>query len=315
MNRRWKVVVIHGVLVGFAALTLLPFAFSVNNMFRSSREFYQSFFSFPDAVEGLVEVAWRYASGEAGPMEVESSDGARFVVERGEAWGHYVERLLEGPETAWRLVRPYLLNSLIVSTLTALGVCLLGSAAAYIFARYRFMGRDALFMVFLATMMVPGVLTLVPSFMLVRELGLMNTYWAMILPYIAGGQVFAIFVFRSFFSGLPEELFESARMDGAGHLSIYYNIVLPLSKPVFSVVIIMNVLGTWNNFLWPFVTNTDGSKHVIASGLFTLARSGDGSNLSTMYSGYAFSSIPLLILFLFATKPFMSGITRGALKA
>ena len=137
----------------------------------------------------------------------------------------------------------------------------------------------------------------------------------MVLPYIAGGQVFAIFVFKSYFDGLPEDLFESARIDGAGHLQIYWQIVLPLSRPIVSVVAIMNILGTWNNFLWPFVTNTEGKHHVISSGLFVLATTVHASNFSTLYAAYAISSIPLLVLFVYATRPFIRGVTSGAFKA
>ena len=147
-----------------------------------------------------------------------------------------------------------------------------------------------------------------------KQLGLLNTYWAMVLPYVAGGQVFAIFVFRSFFTGLPEELFESARLDGAGHWGLYWNIVLPLSRPVFSVVVIMNILGTWNNFLWPFIVNTNDAHQVVASGLYTMARSGVSSSSSTMYAAYLLSSIPLLLIFVYATKPFIRGLTSGAVK-
>jgi ABC-type glycerol-3-phosphate transport system permease component len=208
-----------------------------------------------------------------------------------------------------------MLNTIIVATLTVTGVLLLGSATAYVLARYRFTGHRALFLYIISTMMFPGVLTLVPSFLLVKNLGLLNTYGAMVLPYIAGGQVFAIYVFKSYFEGLPEDLFESARIDGAGHLHIYWQLVLPLSRPVFSVVAIMNILGTWNNFLWPFITNTDGKHHVVASGIFVLANSAHASNFSTLYAAYAISSIPLLILFAYATRPFMRGVTSGAFKA
>ena len=164
-------------------------------------------------------------------------------------------------------------------------------------------------------MVFPAVLTLVPSFLLVKQLGLLNSYWAMILPYVAFGQVFAIFVFRSFFAGLSEELFESARLDGAGHWALYWHIVLPLSRPVFSVVIIMNVLGTWNNFLWPYIVNTDDRHHVLASGLYTMAVSSISADFGTMFAAYTMSSIPLLVLFIYATKPFIRGLTSGALKA
>lgn len=310
-----KTLLIHIVLIALAVQTLLPFAFTLNNVFRSNFEFYRDFFSIPDAFKGIVQVAGRYLSGDESTLVVRDETGEAVVVPRDQALGMYLEAAIRGPRLAWEHVRPYTFNSLIVSLLTALGVCALGSSTAYILSRYRFMGSRAIFVMFLATMMFPGVLTLVPSFLLVKELGLLNTYWAMILPYVAGGQVFAIFVFRSFFAGLPEELFESARIDGAGHLSSYWHLILPLSKPVFSVVIIMNILGTWNNFLWPFIVNTDGSRQVIASGIYTLATSQFASNFSTMYAAYAISSIPLLILFMYATKPFIRGITSGGLKA
>ncbi len=140
-------------------------------------------------------------------------------------------------------------------------------------------------------------------------------YWAMVLPYIAGGQVFAIFVLKGFFDGLPEDLFEAARIDGAGHFAAYRHIVLPLSKPVLSVVLIMNVLGTWNNFLWPFIVNSEGRYHVVASGLYVLATSTYSSDIGTLFAAYVLSSIPLLILFVYATRPFIQGVTSGAFKA
>jgi ABC-type glycerol-3-phosphate transport system permease component len=311
MSRR-KAIAIHVVLICLACLTLVPFAFMVNNVFRSNTEFYHDFFSIPEAFKGLARTA---AAGSGETVEIEDDKGRTSRVSRAEAAGHYADGAVRGPKMAWEVLRPYVVNSLLVSILTAAGVCIIGSSTAYILARYRFMGSRGVFVVFLATMMFPGVLTLVPSFLLVKSMGLLNTYWAMILPYLAGGQVFAIFVFRSFFKGLPEDLFESARIDGAGHVGLYLNIILPLSLPVFSVVIIMNILGTWNNFLWPFITNTDGSHHVIASGLYTMATSQHNQNFSTMYAAYAISSIPLLVLFVYATRPFIQGMTKGAFKA
>ena len=311
MMRRGQHVATHAVLVIVAALTLLPFVFVVNNLFRSNTEFYHDFFSVPAAFTGLARAL---AVGEDETMEVEDEMGQRALLPRAEAVAHYLGQSARGPRQAWQVLRGYMVNSLIVSVMTAIGVCLIGSSTAYILARYRFLGSRAVFLLFLATLMFPGVLTLVPSFLLVKAMGLLNTYWAMILPYIAGGQVFAIFVFWSFFKGLPEDLFESARIDGAGHLGLYLNIILPLSKPVFSVVVIMNLLGTWNNFLWPFITNTDGTHHVVASGLYVMATSPYASNFSTLYAAYAISSLPLLILFVYATRPFLQGVTQGALK-
>ncbi|MBX3750319.1 MAG: carbohydrate ABC transporter permease [Opitutaceae bacterium] len=311
---RARLFAIHAVLVCTAALTLLPFAFVVNNALRDNFEYNRSFFGPPQAFVGLAQAGWRQATGDDRPLSVQLESGEVRSMTRGEVATHYWDKLTLGIRRAWTVLRPYLFNSFVVSGLTALGVAALGSGTAYLLARYRFLGRDFIFGFILATMVFPGVLTLVPSFLLVKQLGLLNTYWAMVLPYVAGGQVFAIFVFRSFFTGLPEELFESARLDGAGHWGLYWNIVLPLSRPVFSVVLIMNILGTWNNFLWPFIVNTNDQHQVVASGLYTMARSGVASSSSTMYAAYLLSSIPLLLLFIYATKPFIRGMTSGAVK-
>ncbi len=277
---------IHAVLILILSFTLLPFVFVINNSFRTNLEMNHSFFGLPRALSGIA------------------SNTSAALAELTKSYSY-----------AWEVLRPYTLNTLFVSAVTALGVITIGSITAYVFSRYRFPGHKWMFLVILSFMMIPGVLTLVPSFMLVKKLGLLNSYWVLILPYIAGGQIFAIFLFKSFFDGLPGELFESARMDGAGHLRQYWSIVLPLSKQVLSVVLILNVLGTWNNFLWPFITNSDAKFHVVSSGLYTMSSSSLAANYATMYAGYLLSSIPMLILFLYATKPFMSGVTSGAFKA
>ena len=302
---------IHSILICFSAMTLLPFVFVVNNALRTNAEYYHDFFSIPGALTDAVAATAAMVTG----TPLTNATGTPTQITADDALSASVEQLTRGPRLAWKVIRPYMLNTIIVALLTVTGVLLLGSATAYVLARYRFAGHRALFLFIISTMMFPGVLTLVPSFLLVKNLGLLNTYGAMILPYIAGGQVFAIYVFKSYFEGLPEDLFESARMDGAGHLHIYWQIVLPLSRPVFSVVAIMNILGTWNNFLWPFITNTEGKQHVVASGIYVLAKSAHASNFSRLYAAYAISSIPLLILFAYATKPFMRGVTSGAFKA
>ena len=208
-----------------------------------------------------------------------------------------------------------MLNTIFVCGVTVVGVVLVGSVSAYVFSLCHFKGRKVLFVAVLAFMMIPGVLTLVPSFLWVKKLGLLNSHWVLILPYIAGGQIFAIFLFKSFFDGLPGEMFESARMDGAGHFKLYWSLVMPLSKSVIAVVAIVNILGTWNNFLWPFITNSDAKYHVVSSGLYLMGRSNVSANYGTMFAAYVLASIPLLVLFLYATKPFMSGVTSGAFKA
>jgi ABC-type glycerol-3-phosphate transport system permease component len=270
----------HAVLILLLAIILTPFVFLINNSLRTNYEMDHAFFGLPEA---LGKRNW--------------------------------SALFQSYRDAWQVLRPYTLNTLFVAGITALGVTGLGSVTAYVFSRYRFPGHRALFMVILSFMMIPGILTLVPSFLLVKSLGLLNSYWVLILPYIAGGQIFAIFLFKSFFDGLPGELFESARMDGAGHFRQYFNLVLPLSKQVFSVVLVTNVLGTWNNFMWPLITNSDAKYHTVSSGLYLMSSSTVATNYANMFAAYMLSAIPMLVLFLYATKPFMAGLTSGAFKA
>ncbi len=299
----------------FGALTLIPFVFALNNSFRTNFEMDHAFFGLPENLIQMARASVAAISGSDRVFTVETDAGEVLEVTGWDAADHYWRAATKGYRVSWGSLRPFMINTFFVCGVTTLGVVTLGSISAYILSRYRFYGSKAIFYFIISTMMFPAALTLVPSFMVVRNLGLLNTYWAMILPYIAGGQVFATFVFKGFFDGLPEELFESARIDGAGHFRIYVDIVLPLSKPVLSVVAIMNILGTWNNFLWPFIVNTDGHYHVIASGLYVLATTNFAQNYSSLFAAYMTASIPLLILFTYATKPFVQGVTSGAFKA
>jgi len=151
-------------------------------------------------------------------------------------WDNYV--------TAFQELQSHILNSVAVSAGSALGVVALGSLTAYVFAFYRFPAKNVLFYAILSILMIPGVLTLVPAFMVVKQLGLLNTRWVMILPYISGGQVIAIFILRSFFETIPRDLCDSARVDGANDFHIYRMIVYPLAKPIVGVIVIMDILGS-----------------------------------------------------------------------
>jgi len=312
--RKLRQILLKFVIGIFAALTLIPFAFVLNNSFRTNNEMYQEFFGLPNAIKKMVHCV-RVWDQENTLVEVINEKCEAEQLPPRQALRQAWLTATKGYRLGWTVLRKYLLNTLVLVVCTAAGVVLFASISAYTLSRYRFPGHRGIFYFIIAAMMFPGVLTFVPSFMVVRELGLLNTYWVMILPYIAGGQVFATFIFKSFFDGLPEELFESARIDGAGHFQIYTQIVIPLSKPVISVVLIMTTFGAWNNFLWPFVTLPEGELHPIASGLYVMATSPFGQNMSTLFSAYMVSSLPLLIIFTYATKPFIEGVTSGAFKA
>ncbi len=312
-RKNWK---LHLAILAFAIPTLLPFYFVINNSFRSNTEMYHSFFGFPKTLKYIAVYSIKTLKGEKGTVTVhdEQEQISKTVSYKG-AVKFYFNSATRNYKSAWKVLRPYFVNTLLVVIATAFGVLMFGSITAYILSRFRFPGNKVIFYYFISTMMFPAVLTLVPSFLLVKKLGLLNSRLALIIPAIAGGQVFAIFVFKSFFDGLPQDLFDSAKIDGAGHFSLYWNLILPLSKPVLSVVLIMNVLGMWNSFLWPYIVNTDKKFHVIASGLFVLAQTEAAANFGLLYAAYITSSIPLLILFIYTTKTFIEGMTSGAFKA
>lgn len=228
-------------------------------------------------------------------------------------WGLAYPLHLENYQSAYNVISRYVFNSILVSLSTAAGVVTLGCLTSYVFARFVFPGKKLLFFLILSVMMVPGVLTLVPTFMVVKDLGLINSRWALILPYITGGQILAIFLLRSFFETIPGELFDSATVDGAHHLHIIQNIIIPLSKPILGVVIIMDILGTWNNFIWPLVTLNDSRYFVLPIGLFSFAGQ-FGTRYGEMFAGYVIASLPLIVLFAFTTRTFLKGITSGAVK-
>lgn len=230
---------------------------------------------------------------------------------------------------AWNALSGYIINTLIVAVLTLAGVLTLASMAGYTFARHRFPGREALYTLILALMMIPGVLTLIPTFALVKAMALpavhlggwtfgpfalLNTRWALILPYISGGQILGILLCRGFFQGLPEEMFEAARLDGAGEFAIYRRIALPLSKPILAAVAITTTLGVYNDYIWPLVAISDNGLQTFTVGVTKFAGEYNLDYGPTL-AGYALGSLPLLLLFSLGMRPFIQGITAGSIKA
>lgn len=153
----------------------------------------------------------------------------------------------------------YILNSVTVSAFVCLGTIVCGMFAAYAFSVLRFPGRKLLYASTISLMMVPGILMLVPLFLTVRTLGLLNSYTGLILPQIAGGIAMAVFFFRNYFDTVPKDLFDSARIDGAREWQILLHVVFPLSLPIISTVAVVNILGSWNNYIWPLLVVRDAS--------------------------------------------------------
>ncbi len=211
-------------------------------------------------------------------------------------------------------MQAYIANSIFVTAVSIAGILVFASVAGFLFARYQFPGREIIYYGMISMMMVPGVLLLVPSFLWVKHLGLLDSYAVMILPYVAGGQILGIYLLRGFFSQIDNDLFEAAQVDGSGLLRQLWHVGLPLAKPVLGVVAIVSALGVWNQFLWPLVTTSSEDVMVLTVGMLRY-NSRVGGQYGRMFAGYTVSAIPLGILFLLATRVFMKGITAGALKA
>jgi ABC-type glycerol-3-phosphate transport system permease component len=187
--------------------------------------------------------------------------------------------------------------------------------AGYSFARLRYRGKNFLYMSVVALLMIPGLLTLIPLFLLIKSFGMLDSYLGLIIAFAAGGQAFTIFVFRQSFASLPEELFEAARIDGCGELRVFWQIVLPLSKPIIGTMAIWNLLAIWNEYMMPLVLMSNPDKFPITVGLIQFESQFVSQTLyGPMFAGYTIASLPLLILFLFTMRLFMKGLTSGAVK-
>jgi multiple sugar transport system permease protein/raffinose/stachyose/melibiose transport system permease protein len=211
--------------------------------------------------------------------------------------------------TIWR----FILNTIFIAGVSAVGAVAVAALTAHVFARFSFPGKEPLFFLVIALLMIPGILTLVPQFILIKSLGLFNTPWALIIPYISGGQVFAIFILRQFFAAIPEELFEAARIDGASEARAFLMLSVPLSQSILGVVTIMHVLHSWNDLIWPLVTLTSQNNFTLTLGLFAF-RNENWTNWGPLFAGYVIASIPLLILFALTSRLFVEGLASGALK-
>ncbi len=221
---------------------------------------------------------------------------------------------------AWLVVNEYIVNTVFVACAGLLGVLIQSLTCGHVFARMRFPFREPLFYAIIALLMVPWVLSFVPGYMLYHGLGLINTRWALIIPNLANGPVFGIFLMRAVITGIPEELYEAARCDGAGVIREITWITLPLSLPGLATLAVVNFIGTWNWFLWPLVAVTDRAKQLITVGLYQLTSGGAHGTAVSMsvwgplFSGYVIASVPLVILFVFLGRFYVEGLMETGLK-
>ena len=206
----------------------------------------------------------------------------------------------------------YFINSTIVAALTTAGNLLFCSLLGYALAKLKFPGRKAMFLVVLGMLMVPGMVTFVPQFVLVSNMGLANSYAGLVLPFLAGP--FGVFLMRQFLLSIPDDLIEAARVDGAGEWRIFWRIVLPLCRPALATLGILTFLASWNNFLWPLVIATTEDKYTLPVALALYSVGQNRTDLGLLLAGAVVVVLPVLIVFLLLQRHFLRGIATTGLK-
>jgi multiple sugar transport system permease protein len=181
--------------------------------------------------------------------------------------------------------------------------------AAYAFSCLRFRGREVVFLIYLSALMVPSQVTLIPNFMLVRDLGWIDTYQGLILPYAFSS--FGTFLLRQYMKTIPPELIEAARIDGASHLQIFLTLILPLARPALGALAIFTFVAQWNNFLWPLITTTKPYMQVTTVALATL-QGQFNTDWPLLMTGSVIAIMPMLLVFALGNRSFISGITAGS---
>lgn len=245
----------------------------------------------------LMPLWWMISTSLKSPAEIAQYPPSFFPEKLN--FSNYVEAWQTAPFTRWAL------NTLFLATVGTMGSVLVNSLVAYGFAKIRFKGRNALFVIVLSTMLVPGFVTMVPQYILFSKLGWVNTYLPLLVPAFLGSAFF-IFLLRQFMMGIPNELVEAAVLDGAGHLQIWWHIMLPLTKPALITVAIFSFNGAWNDLLGPLLYINDESMYTLQIGLQTFK-----GTVQTQWHYLMAMSVsvllPVILLFFFFQKYFIEG--------
>ncbi|MGM8215108.1 carbohydrate ABC transporter permease [Bacillaceae bacterium W0354] len=222
---------------------------------------------------------------------------------------------LDNYKEVWHVVNfsDYIWNSIFVSAASVFIVLLVSSMAGYYLSRYTFKWNPYILFFFMVGLMLPMRLAIIPLYITMLNLGLLNTHFSLIFVYVAGGIPFAVFIFYGFFRTVPRALEESARLDGCNDFQVYYKIVLPLMRPAISIVAIVNLVNVWNDFFYPLIFIRSDELKTIPLGMLTLFGEYD-TQWNLLFAGLTLSSLPMIIAFLFASRQFMDGLTEGALK-
>jgi ABC-type glycerol-3-phosphate transport system permease component len=211
----------------------------------------------------------------------------------------------------------FMLNSVVITVITLGGELILSVLAAYAFARIEFPGRNLIFGILLSSLMIPGMVTMIPNLLTVTWLGRVgpiswiDNWPALTIPFM--GSIFSLFLLRQFFAQIPDELFDAAKIDGAGHLRMLRSLVLPLSSAPIMVIIVLSFIGTWNALAWPLLVTNSNKWLPIAVGLYNFVEDG-GSQMHLIMAGSFITIVPILLLYFLTQKQFTESIARSGLK-
>lgn len=249
---------------------------------------------------------WMFVASLKPPTEINVYPPAWLPTEI--RWSNYTE--------AWNAAPfgRFYLNSILVSGLATIAQIAFAMLMAYAFVFIQFPAKITLLLLVLSTMMIPDEMKLVPNFILLSRLGWVDTYAGLIVPTIA--HAFPVFVLYQQFRQLPHSLIEAAQADGAGHLRILWQIAAPMSRPVLTAVALVSLLGQWNAYLWPLIVTNSGSMRTLPLGIAYLRKQAEEGSVqwNLLMAAAVFVVLPIVILYTFAQKQFVEGITRGALK-
>ncbi|WBL15867.1 carbohydrate ABC transporter permease [Sutcliffiella sp. NC1] len=216
-------------------------------------------------------------------------------------------------ETAWGMApfARYTVNSIIVTVLSTIGELLTTILAAYAFSRINFYGRDIVFAVLLGTMMVPGEVLLIPNYVTLSELGWIDRYPALIVPWLAS--IFSIFLLRQFFLGIPRELSYAAKIDGCSNFRFLWTIMVPLAKPAIVTILLLKAIGSWNAFLWPLIVTQSKEMRTLPVGLTSFSTEA-GTVYELLMAASTMIILPMIILYLILQKYIIEGVAKAGIK-
>ncbi|MCR5311438.1 MAG: carbohydrate ABC transporter permease, partial [Lachnospiraceae bacterium] len=229
-----------------------------------------------------------------------------FALPQHIAWNNYI--------SAFTKLRTSMLNTLFVVASAVALTLVVAALSGYVFATMKFPGKNLFYMLIMALMMIPGILYLAPNYSLIQSYGLYNTRWALILPWVSGGQVLGIILCRNAIEAVPKDLFEAAKIEGCGELQALIHIAVPLAKPMLSTIAVMKLVDYYNDFIWPMMVIESNTKQVITVAVKVFTSSVGSTEIGAMFAGYVIATVPLFILFMFTSRLYMEGMTAGAVK-